>query len=294
MTSLGAERAPAEGLGAMEAAAWSPARRRLRRFLQNPAGVAALAILVLLYIGAFAAPLVYRVSPLAANPLVSLAGIGPGHPLGTDELGRDELARLIAGGQISLVVGVVAMAVSVTVGTLVGMLAGFFQGAVETVLMRLVDAWLAVPALILILVEVTTFGNAPAVIIAVIGFTYWPQVARIMHAETLSLKRREYVDASRALGSSPSRLMLRHILPHLVPSMVVSGSLAIAWSILTESALSFLGLGIQPPLASWGNMLQNAQSYVYLDPLLAILPGVLIVITVLAFNVLGNAVRDLL
>jgi peptide/nickel transport system permease protein len=132
------------------------------------------------------------------------------------------------------------------------------------------------------------------VIILVIGLTYWPQVARIIHGETLSLREREYVEASRAVGASHGRVMLRHILPHLVPSMVVTGSLTVAWSILTESALSYLGLGIQPPLSSWGNMLQNAQSYVYLDPTLAILPGLCILVTVLAFNVLGNALRDIL
>jgi peptide/nickel transport system permease protein len=283
---------PAEALVVAERA--TPGRRRLRRFVSQPTGLIALGVLLALYVGAFAAPLVYRVSPVATNPLDALLGMGPGHPLGTDELGRDELARLIGGGQISLVIGVVAMAVTVLLGTLVGMVAAFYQGSIEMVLMRLVDAWLAVPALILILVEVTTFGNSPAVIIVVIGLTYWPQVARIIHGETLSLKRREYVEASRAMGAGSFRLMVGHILPHLVPSMVVSGTLAVAWSILTESALSFLGLGIQPPLASWGAMLQDAQSYVYLDPLLAIAPGVLIVITVLAFNVLGNALRDVL
>jgi len=285
---------PATELDVAVATPEGSGNRRLRQFLRNPIGVVAVAVLVILYLSAFFAPLIYHVSPTATNPIGSLLPPGPGHPLGTDDLGRDELARIIAGGQLSLVVGVVAMAVSVLVGTLVGLLAGYFRGGVEMVLMRIVDAWLAVPALVLILVEVTTFGDSPAVIILVIGFTYWPQVARIMHGETLSLRQREYVEASRALGSPQWRVMLRHILPHLVPSAIVSGSLAVAWSILTESALSYLGLGIQPPLASWGNMLQNAQSYVYLDPMLAILPGLFIVLTVLAFNVLGNALRDVL
>lgn len=285
---------PSPEPSALVAAVGDGPSRRLRRFLTNPFGLTALAVLALLYLGAFFGPVFYHLSATATNPIASLLPPGPGHPLGTDDLGRDELSRLMAGGQVSLVIGVVAMAVSVVVGTAVGLVAGYFRGGVEMVLMRLVDAWLAIPALILILVEVTTFGNAPAVIILVIGFTYWPQVARIMHGETLSLRQREYVEASRAMGSTRGRVMVRHILPHLVPSAIVSGSLAVAWSILTESALSYLGLGIQPPLASWGNMLQNAQSYVYLDPRLAILPGLCIVLTVLAFNVLGNALRDVL
>jgi peptide/nickel transport system permease protein len=284
-----------EAVAAAAASEPVPERRsRLGRLRKSVPGMLALGVLVALYLAAFLLPLVYRVSPTATNPLQSLLGPGPGHPLGTDDLGRDELARLISGGQISLVVGVVAMAVSLVVGTAVGLAAGYLRGAAEMVLMRVVDAWLAIPALVLILVEVTAFGNSPAVIVGVIGLTYWPQVARVIHSEALRLSQREFVEASRAVGAGHLRVMLRHILPHLVPSMLVTATLTVAWSILTESALSFLGLGIQPPLASWGNMLQGAQSYVYLDPSLAIFPGLCILVTVLAFNILGNALRDVL
>ncbi|MGH2389345.1 MAG: ABC transporter permease, partial [Chloroflexota bacterium] len=175
----------------------------------------------------------------------------------------------------------------------VGLLAGFVRGATEMVLMRVVDAAMAIPAFFLILIEVTVFGNSAQVIVAVIGFTYWSQVARIMHGQAMALREREFVEASMALGASRLRIMLRHILPHLYPSMLVMASLAVAWAILTESALSFLGLGIQPPNASWGSLLQNAQTYVFLDPLLAIIPGIFIALTVLTCNVLGDVLRDL-
>ena len=266
---------------------------RLRRFLRRPTGVVPLALLTLLALCAYLGPLVYRVSPTDTNALATNLPLGRDHLFGTDELGRDELARILAGGRLSLALGVFSVAITVGFGTAVGLLAGFLRGVVELVLMRVVDAAMAIPAFFLILIEITAFGNSAAVIIAVIGFTYWAQIARIMHGQVLALREREFVEASVALGASRPRIMLRHILPHLYPSMLVMASLAVAWAILTESALSFLGLGIQPPDASWGSLLQNAQSYVFLDPMLAIIPGVFIAVTVLMFNILGDSIRDL-
>jgi peptide/nickel transport system permease protein len=275
----------------------APPRRRQRwraGLGRRPAGMVALAVLVALYLIAFGGPLIYRVSPTDANALATNLPVGDAHPLGTDELGRDELARLLAGGRLSLTLGVFAVMITICLGTAVGLLAGFYRRATEMVLMRFVDAAMAIPAFFLVLIEITVFGNTPAVIIAVIGFTYWPQVARLVHGETLALREREFVEASIALGASRLRLMARHILPHLFPSMLVMATLAVAWAILTESALSFLGLGIQPPDASWGSLLQNAQTYVFLDPALAIFPGLCIAVTVLAFNILGDTLRDVL
>ncbi len=268
--------------------------RRWRLFLSKRAGVVAAGVLLALYILAFLAPLVYQVSPTDTNPLSTNLPPGPGHLLGTDELGRDEVARLLAGGRLSLTLGIFAVVIAVGVGTAVGLVAGFYRGVVEMALMRLVDAAMAIPAFFLVLVEVTVFGNSPSVLIAIIGLTYWSQVARLMHSQTIALREREFVEASVAIGVPRVQIMVRHILPHLVPSMIVMGSLAVAWAILTESALSFLGLGIQPPNASWGSLLQNAQSYVFLDPALAIFPGACIAITVLAFNTLGDNLRDVL
>jgi peptide/nickel transport system permease protein len=226
------------------------------------------------------------------NPLATSLSPSWQHPFGTDELGRDELARILSGGRLSLTLGLFAVVIAVTVGTTVGLLAGFHRGGVETILMRLVDAGMAVPAFFLVLIEITVFGNTPPIIILVIGFTFWSQIARIMYSETISLRERDFVLASHALGVSRFRIMWRHILPHLFPSMVVMGTLAVAWAILTESALSFLGLGIQPPQASWGSLLQNAQTYIFFDPALAIFPGIFIALTVLAFNTLGDSLRD--
>lgn len=270
----------------------SPWRRRLQLFLRHRPGLGALMILIVLYAFVFIGPLIYRVAPNATNPLTTNLGPSAGHWLGSDELGRDELARIMAGGQVSLVLGLVSVAIAISVGTPVGLVAGYFRGWTEMLLMRLVDAAMAVPAFFLVLIEITVFGNSAPVIIAVIGLTFWSQLARIMYSEIVALREREFLQASEALGVSHFAILRRHLLPHLFPSMVVMGSLAVAWAILTESALSFLGLGIQPPAASWGSLLQNAQTYIFLDPALAVIPGLFIGITVLAFNTLGDSLRD--
>jgi peptide/nickel transport system permease protein len=265
--------------------------RLLRRY---PLAAAAATFLVILHILVFAMPLVYHTSPTYANPLITLAPPGPGHLLGTDELGRDELARLIYGGRVSLLVGLFAMAVSVTVGTFIGAVSGFFRGATELALMRVVDAVMAIPAIFLILVEISVFGSAPVVIVLAVGLTYWPQVARIVHAEVLKWRERDFVEASYAVGAKPARILLRHVLPQAVPSILSLAILSVGWSILTESALSYLGLGIQPPLASWGAMLQDAQTYIFADPALAVFPGALIFLTILSYNFVGNGLSDYL
>lgn len=269
-------------------------RRRWQLFAGRPAALVALAVLLTLYLLAFLGPLVYRVSPTAADALSTTLPPSWRHPLGTDELGRDVLARILSGGRLSLTLGLFAVLIALSLGTTIGLLAGFHRGIVELIAMRLVDAAMAIPYFFLVLIEVTVFGNTVPVLIAVIGLTFWSQIARIMHSETIALREREFIEASRALGVSQRRIMLRHILPHLVPSMAVMGTLAVAWAILTESALSFLGLGIQPPNASWGSLLQNAQTYVFLDPGLAVYPGIFIALTVLAFNVVGDTLRDVL
>lgn len=267
----------------------SPVRRWITR---HPGGVMAAGFLVLLYLVVFFGPLMYRVSPITTNPVASLLPPSATHLLGTDPLGRDILARLLAGGQVSLIVGVLAMVVSVVIGIFVGATAGYFRGVPEMILMRIVDAALAIPALILIMVEVTSFGNSPPVIILVIGLVNWPAMARVAYGEVLSIRERTFIEAADALGSSRWWLLRRHVIPQLVPSILSMATLTIAWSILLESALSFLGLGIQPPLASWGGMLQNAQSYVFVDPALAVFPGLMIFLTVMAFNTVGNSLRD--
>ncbi len=266
----------------------------LRRLLRQRMGVLALALLIPLYLAAFLGPVLYPVSPTATDPLHSNAVMSAAHPLGTDELGRDELARLLHGGRVTLSVGLVSMLVALAAGLLVGGVAGYYSGWVEVALMRFVDMFMSIPPFFLILVELAVFGNSPPVVIVVVGLSYWGQIARVVYAEFLRFRKAEFVEAMSALGARGPRILFRHILPQVVPSAVVLATLVIAWSILTAAALSYLGLGIQPPLASWGNMLQNAQSYIWLDTKLAVFPGVLIGASVLSFNLLGNALRDVL
>lgn len=263
--------------------------RKLRR---SPLGVGALVILLLLLLVVLVGPLLYPANPQRANALMTLKPPSAEHWLGTDELGRDVFARILVGGRISMAVGLLSMLVGLFVGTLAGGIAGYFGGLVETVVMRLVDTFMAIPAFFLILVIVTSFGNHPAVVIVTVGLAFWAQMARVIYAEFSKFRSSEFVEASQALGGSHLRVMAKHIFPQVLPQAIVLATLGVGWAILTEAALSYLGLGIQPPLASWGNMLQNAQQYLFLAPKLALWPGLFIAVTVLAFNLLGNTLRD--
>jgi peptide/nickel transport system permease protein len=268
--------------------------RLLRRTLRQPLGLAALTVLLALLALVIVGPELYPHLPSRTNPLSILKAPSAQHWLGTDELGRDVFSRIMAGGRVSLSIGLFSMLVGLTLGITVGGSAGYFSGRAEGMLMRLVDAFMAIPAFFLILVIVTSFGNHPVTIVVTVGIGFWAQMARSVHAEFKRFRGSEFVEAGRALGGSHLRLMVRHILPQVVPQATVLGTLGVGWAILTEAGLSYLGLGIQPPLASWGNMLQNAQGYLWRQPMLAVWPGLFIAITVLAFNVLGNALRDIL
>lgn len=275
----------------------TPAQQRRRKsvpakLLRNPVSLLAISLLALLYIFAFLGPFFYQASPITTDALNTIANPSAQHPLGTDEIGRDVLARLMSGGRITLMVSIVAMSVALSIGSLVGASAGFYRGWVETVLMRIVDTFMAVPSFFLILAALAVLGNSPPVVILVVGLGFWPQVARVVYAEVSKIRNLDFVEAERALGASNLRILWRHVFPQTVPSVAVLTTLGIAWSILTETGLSYLGLGIQPPLASWGNMLQNAQTYFWIKPMLAVYPGVLIAMAVLCFNLLGNVLRD--
>lgn len=257
-------------------------------------GSASLAVLAIAGLLALVGPLVWSIAPEATNPAQGLLGPSAAHPLGTDELGRDVLSRLLHGSRVTLLVGVAAMLAAVVIGILVGGIAGFNGGWIDALLMRFTDAMLAVPAFFFILVVITVLGTSVATLILVIGALSWMPVARVVYGETLRWKAADFVLAAHSLGIPPPRLLVRHILPQAVPSLVVSATLGVAFAILTESALSYLGLGVQPPLPSWGNMLQRAQQYVFTAPVLALYPGLAITIVVLAFNFVGDGVRDAL
>jgi peptide/nickel transport system permease protein len=257
-------------------------------------GRVAIVTLVVVALFAFALPFVWTIPPEATDPAHSLAGPSAAHPLGTDELGRDVLSRLAHGGQVTLVVGVAAMLTALLVGGVVGAIAGFYGGWTDALLMRVTDAMLAIPAFFFVLVVITVIGSDLFTLILVIGGLSWMPVARVVYGETLRWKVAEFVVAAESIGVPGARILVRHVLPQAIPVLVVSATLGIAYAILTESAVSYLGLGVQPPMPSWGNMLQRAQQYLFTAPVLALWPGLSIVIVVLAFNFLGEGVRDLL
>jgi peptide/nickel transport system permease protein len=236
-------------------------------------------------------PVLYHASPVAMD--LDSAGSAPSaaHLLGTDESGRDVLARLLSGARVSLTVGVSAMLLAVGLGTFIGTMAGVTGGRVDAVLMRLTDAALAIPALFVVILILTFLGQSVLTLLCAIAATSWMGVARVVRAELLVLREQPYVEAARALGAPRGRIVRRHLLPQVMPTILVAATLGVPSAILTESALSFLGLGVQPPAASWGNMLSGAQTYLTSQPALAIYPGVLIVATVLAINTLGDALR---
>ena len=261
------------------------------RLARNRLSIVALAVLIALHVLVFVGPFAWTVSPEKTSALDALLPPGPGHPLGTDDLGRDELSRLLHGGQVTLVVGFAAMITATVLGLLVGAVAAFYGGWTDALLMRLTDTMTA-PAFFLIVTAVLVIGPGPATLVAVIGATSWMQVARVIYGETLRFKSLEFVTAAETLGASRIRILFRHVLPQTIPSVVVSATLGVGIAILTESAVSYLGLGIQPPTPSWGNMLQNAQQYVFTSPSLAVFPGVVITLVVLAYNFLGDGLRD--
>lgn len=277
----------------------------------GPGAAVAAAILLALALAAAMAPLAEAALGLDAEAVDLFGRLQPPSPehwLGTDELGRDLLVRLLYGGRVSLTVGVVAAVAASAIGTAIGLASGYVGGRVDAVLMRLADGVIALPLLPLLIVlaavDLTKLGLSPeaaasdtvllgrlVVLVAIVG---WPTTARLVRAATLSLRRREFVQAAQALGYSPLRIAVRHVLPNAAAPILVATTLAVGNVVLFESVLSFLGLGIRPPTPSWGNMLTGAQELIWQAPRLAIWPGVLIFLTVVSVNLLGDALRDAL
>jgi peptide/nickel transport system permease protein len=289
----------------------SPTRLLWRRFRHHRLAMVSGVVLLMLALASFAAPLVAAWlghDPNAVDLLGRFAGPSASYPLGTDELGRDLLLRLLYGGQVSLFVGLVGAVAAALLGTVIGLVAGYVGGRTDALLMRLTDAVIALPLLPLLIVLAAVDLNKLGVpaeiahaesaslyrILLIIALVGWTTVARLVRGATLSVRERDYVRAAVALGAGPLRIMIRHILPNVVSPIIVATTLSVGNVILTESVLSFLGLGIQPPLPSWGNMLTNAQELIWQAPALAIYPGLLIFVTVIAFNFLGDGLQDAL
>jgi len=250
--------------------------------------------LALLVVAAVAGPLVYGVDPATLDFSRPAAPPGAGHPLGTDESGRDLLARLLVGGRVSLATGAAAMLLAVALGTGVGACAALSRPRLDALLMRLTDAALSLPAIFVVICVLAFLGPSVPTLVVAIGATSWMGLARLVRGELLSLRKQDFVEAAVALGQRPMGRFVHHLLPHLWPTILVNATLGMGTALLTESALSFLGLGVQPPTASWGNMLSGAQATIFSAPWLAVIPGMMILATVVAINLFGDALRDTL
>ena len=295
----------------MSVAPRSMAALTARRFARHRMAVASALVLVALALSALAAPLVEVWLGIDANEVDLLArfeGRSAAHPLGADELGRDVLVRLLYGGRVSLFVALATALAAAVIGTVIGLVAGYYGRWADAVLMRVTDGVIALPILpLLIILAAVDMSKIPLVaalaetenaslyrIVLIITLVGWTTVARLVRGTALSLREREYVVAARGMGASGFRIMATHILPNTVSPIIVATTLSVGNVILFESVLSFLGLGIQPPIASWGNMLNNAQELIYEAPALAFYPGALIFLTVIAFNFLGDGLQDAL
>jgi peptide/nickel transport system permease protein len=280
-------RAPARPLRGNASRAWAQLRR-------NRAALAGLVIIAVLVFAALFAPFLTPYNPYAVSLSARLQPPGSAHWLGTDELGRDILARLLFGARVSLWVGVVTVFLSGVLGIAGGLVAGYLGGYWDAVVMRLVDIFLAFPVIVLAIAIVAVRGPGLTNVLIALALVYWTTYARVARAVVLTLREEEYTWAARTLGASPLRIMVRHLLPNAVAPLVVLASLGMGNAIVAEAALSFLGLGIQPPEASWGSMLNVGMQFLRDASFLSTTPGLAIFVTVLGFNLLGDGLRDAL
>ena len=274
------------------------AKRSLRRLWRVKWGVVAALLLLLIVITALAAPLIAPYSPVEVDiehrlgPPAWMEGGKTEHWLGTDQIGRDLLSRMIYGGRVSLLIGVSAVLVSSTIGVLLGLVAGYFGSRTDWIIMTLINIMLTFPFVLLALAVIAVLGPSLVNMVIVLGVTGWPLYARVIRAETMAIRERDFITAGRALGMSHVRIIFRQILPNLISVVVVIATLQVASVIILESFLSFLGLGVQPPTPAWGNMLGEGRVYMLNSWWIAAFPGAAIFVTTLAINLMGNALRD--
>jgi peptide/nickel transport system permease protein len=266
----------------------------LRYLMKNKLAVAGGILVMLVFILSVFAPLVAPYDPSAIDVKNILIGPCLSHPLGTDDLGRDVLSRMLWGGRISLEVGVVAVGISTIIGIILGSLAGYYGGYIDSAIMRGVDIMLCIPKIFLVLAVIAILEPSIINIMIVIGLTSWMDPARLIRAEFISLKERDFVIAARAIGANDGRIIMKHVLPNGLSPIMVSATMGIGAVILIESALSFLGLGVQPPTPSWGSLLSSGKDNIEIAWWLSAFPGLAILITVLGYNLLGEGIRDAL
>jgi peptide/nickel transport system permease protein len=273
--------------------------RVLKAMLRQPTALFGLAVVILVVVLAVAAPWIAPFNPdeqMFDGLSLEGAPLPPGGAflLGTDTLGRDLLSRLLFGARTSLIIGLVANGIAVAIGLFIGIVAGYLRGIASSVLMRLTDLMMAFPALLLAIVLAALLKPSLWIVAMVIALVNWVQVARIVYTETRGLSERDFIMAERSLGAGHLRVLFLHILPHLIPTAIVWGTLGIATTVLLEATLSFLGIGVQPPQPSWGNIIFESQSYFQAAPWLVFFPGAVILLTALSFNLVGDALRDIL
>jgi len=278
----------------MSAQIKSPFQEFRERFNENRFAAAGLVVIVALFLISLSASFITPYHPDAIDAWHVLLPPSTDHWFGTDELGRDVFTRVIYGARVSLKVGFAAVGIAVLIGTVVGLFAGFYGGWIDSLLMRVVDIMLCFPTFFLILAVIAMLEPSIWYIMVIIGLTGWMGVARLVRAEVLSLKSRDFISAARVLGASDRRIIFRHILPNALSPVLVSATLGVAGAILTESALSFLGIGVQPPTPSWGNILTSGKDYIEFAWWLSLFPGVAILVTVLSYNLVGEGIRDAL
>ncbi len=268
----------------------------LYNFAKHKLAVAALVILVLEILAVIFLPVIMGLDPVTSDTSAFSAPPGGAHPLGTDDAGRDLLARLLTGGRVSMLIGLGATLVSVAVGLPLGLVAGYYRGKLETLIMRAADIFLSFPSLVLNLVIVAVFGSSVELLIVTIGVLHWPAVAKLIYGNVLSVRSREFVEAERAIGSSDAKILFRTVLPNSIAPLWVSLAFRISNAMLTESALSFLGAGVQPPQASWGNIIQAANNLnVLMNRWWQWIPaGLCLMLTIVCLNFVGEGIRDAL
>lgn len=261
---------------------------------ENTAAVVGLVIIIFLALVAILGPLIMPYDPDLFDMAKSFTQPNVQHWFGTDQLGRDILSRIISGARISLTVGLSAVIISLTIGVILGSISGYFGGKADTIIMRFMDMMLAIPSILLAIAFMAALGKGIDKAVIAIGLVSIPEYARIVRGSILSVKENDYVQAARVIGNKNSRIIFKHILPNVLSSIVVRATLGISTAVLDTAALGFLGLGVQPPLAEWGDMLGRARGFIFTAPYTLIFPGIAITITVLAFNLLGDGLRDAL